>query len=106
MEINNICIGTCSWKYNSWQGLIYPANKPFNYLQEYSRHDRTVEIDQWFWSLFASDKAVLPKPTVVQEYTDSIPEDFAFCIKIPNSITLTHHYKKKKSDPLIPNPHF
>lgn len=42
----------------------------------------------------------------VQEYADSVPEDFTFCIKIPNSITLTHHYKKKKSDPLIPNPHF
>ena len=98
-------IGTCSWKYDSWQGLIYPENKPFNYLQEYSRHYRTVEVDQWFWSLF-DNKAVMPKSAVVQEYADSVPEYFAFCIKVPNSITLTHHYKKKKSDPLIPNPHF
>ena len=95
MEVNNISIGT-----------IYPENKPFNYLQEYSRHYKTVEVDQWFWSLFAGDKAVLPKTAVVQEYANSVPEDFTFCIKIPNSITLTHHYKKKKSDPLIPNPHF
>jgi uncharacterized protein YecE (DUF72 family) len=99
-------IGTCSWKYDSWQGIIYPENKPFNYLQEYSRHYKTVEVDQWFWSLFAGDKVVLPKPAVVQEYADSVPDDFTFCVKVPNSITLTHHFKKKKSDPLIPNPHF
>jgi len=54
-------VGTCSWKYDSWQGLIYPENKPFNYLQEYSHHYRIVEIDQWFWSLF-DNKAVMQKP--------------------------------------------
>ena len=53
-----------------------------------------------------NDKAILPKPAVVQEYADSVPEGFTFCIKVPNSITLTHHYKKKKADPLLPNPHF
>ncbi len=99
-------IGTCSWKYDSWQGIIYPENKPFNYLQEYSRHYKSVEVDQWFWSLFAGDKAVLPKLAVVQEYTDSVPDDFTFCVKVPNSITLTNHYKKKKADSLAPNPHF
>ena len=25
--------------------------KGFDYLQEYSRHFSTVEVDQWFWSL-------------------------------------------------------
>ena len=35
-----------------------------------------------------------------------MPEDFIFSIKVPNSITLTHHYKKQKSDSLIANPHF
>jgi uncharacterized protein YecE (DUF72 family) len=106
MNNYNHHIGTCSWKYDSWQGIIYPKGKPFNYLQEYSRHYKTVEVDQWFWSLFTRDKAVLPKPSVVEEYVESVPKDFTFCIKIPNSITLTHHYKKKKSDPLVPNPHF
>lgn len=106
MQTYHLKIGTCSWKYDSWRGIIYPEKRPFNYLQEYSRHFRTVEIDQWFWSLFNNDKAVLPKPAVVQEYADSVPDDFQFCIKIPNSITLTHYYKKKKSDPLVQNPHF
>jgi uncharacterized protein YecE (DUF72 family) len=106
MESKNLRIGTCSWKYDEWRGIIYPEKKPFNYLQEYSRHYNAVEVDQWFWSLFAGDKAVLPKTSVVQEYVESVPDDFTFCVKVPNSITLTHHYKKQKSAPLIPNPHF
>jgi len=99
-------IGTCSWKYDSWQGLIYPDKKPFNYLEEYSKHYNCVEVDQWFWSLFPGDKVVLPRLEVVQEYANSVPKGFRFGIKVPNSITLTHHYKKKKTDPLTPNPHF
>ena len=106
MQTDNLRIGTCSWKYDSWQGIVYPEKKPFNYLHEYSRYYNTVEIDQWFWSLFSGDRAVLPKRAVVQEYADSVPDDFRFCIKVPNSITLTHYYKEKNSDPLVPNPHF
>ncbi len=49
---------------------------------------------------------MLPCPEAVREYADSVPDEFKFCIKVPNSITLTHHYKKKKTDPLIPNPYF
>lgn len=99
-------IGTCSWKYDSWQGLVYPGKKPFNYLKEYSNHFNCVEVDQWFWSLFAGNKVVLPKPETVREYAGSVPDDFTFCIKVPNSITLTHHYKKRQADPFVPNPHF
>ena len=55
----NIRIGTCSWKYDSWEGLVCSRKKPANYLQEYSRNYTTVEIDQWFWSLFAGDHAAI-----------------------------------------------
>ncbi|MBC8235230.1 DUF72 domain-containing protein [bacterium] len=44
-------IGTCSWKFPSWHKLVYSEPKGINYLEEYSRHYNTVEIDQWFWSL-------------------------------------------------------
>jgi uncharacterized protein YecE (DUF72 family) len=99
-------IGTCSWKYDSWRGLIYPEEGQINHLSEYSNHYRTVEVDQWFWSLFDGDTAVLPKPEVVREYGESVPEDFIFCIKVPNSITLTHHYNKDRQGPLRANPCF
>jgi len=106
MKTDNIHIGTCSWKYDSWQGLVYSAPKPENYLAEYSRKYSTVEVDQWFWSLFAGDKVVLPKDKVVSEYAGSVPESFRFGIKVPNSLTLTHHYKKDTGGKMIVNPHF
>ncbi len=97
-------IGTCSWKYPSWQGLVYSSAKPPNYLAEYSKKYATVEVDQWFWSLFKGNTVVLPKKEVIREYIESVPECFTFCVKVPNSITLTHHYSNK--GPLIENPWF
>lgn len=99
-------IGTCSWKYKSWQGLVYSDEKDINYLEEYARRYNTVEVDQWFWSLFDVDKVSLPRPDVVAEYLQSVSQNFRFTIKMPNSITLTHFYRKKKNEPLKPNPHF
>lgn len=99
-------IGTCSWKYESWAGLVYSSKRPANYLNEYSQHYNTVEVDQWFWSLFAGNQVVLPKPETVREYAASVPDDFIFGIKVPNSITLTHHYGKGRSGPLKLNPYF
>lgn len=101
-----IRIGTCSWKYDSWKGLVYNEDTGKDYLPEYASHFDTVEIDQWFWSLFAEDKVILPQPNVVKSYFDAVPEDFKFTIKIPNSITLTHFYQKDKAKPLQPNPYF
>jgi len=99
-------IGTCSWKFPSWHGLVYSAPKGINYLEEYARHYNTVEIDQWFWSLFGKDSVRLPNPADVEEYRRSVPDDFRLTVKVPNSITLTHFYKKAKTDALVTNPYF
>ncbi len=102
----SIRIGTCSWKYDSWKGIVYPNLDNINYLEYYSKLYDTVEIDQWFWSLFDSKKILLPNTSDVISYSNSVPENFKFTIKIPNSITLTHFYNKEKNSPLIPNPYF
>jgi uncharacterized protein YecE (DUF72 family) len=115
-------IGTCSWKYDSWEGLVYSPGSAESYLAQYARSFDTVEIDQWFWSLFDSPTPRLPEPTVVAEYAASVPPEFRFTIKVPNSITLTHHYSKRNptfgrtsmealrgkssKQPLRLNPHF
>ncbi len=104
--MSNVKFGTCSWKYESWKGIIYPENSEFNYLKEYSNHFNTVEIDQWFWSLFAPSKVLLPQKKIVTEYKNAVPKDFLFTIKVPNSITLTHYYRKNKTEELNSNPHF
>lgn len=90
-------IGTCSWKYDSWKGLVYDRGRKYladDYLVDYSRHFDTVEVDQWFWSLFPNE-VVLPRPETVSTYAVSVPGDFAFTVKAPNAITLTHFYAKQ-----------
>jgi len=100
-----IRIGTCSWKYDSWRGIVYSDTPEINYLKEYSANYNTVEIDQWFWSLFEKE-VVLPDIRIVENYKASVPDDFLFTIKLPNSISLTHYYTKNKTEALKKNPHF
>ena len=93
----NLLMGTCSWKYDSWKGLIYDPNKsyaPNDYLSDYAKYYSTVEIDEWFWSLFPQG-IKLPNPETVKSYAQSVPEDFIFTVKAPNSITLTHYYARQ-----------
>jgi len=91
-------VGTCSWKYDSWKGLLYDEKKSYradDYLQDYARILRTVEVDQWFWSLFPGSVR-LPEPAVVRRYAAAVPDDFVFTVKAPNALTLTHFYAKEK----------
>lgn len=106
MATGTLRIGTCSWRYPSWKGLVYPAAEDINYLEHYAQHYDTVEIDRWFWSLFGEEAVGLPDLADAEEYHRSVPDDFVFTVKAPNSVTLTHFYKKKRQDPLVENPHF
>lgn len=99
-------LGTCSWKYDSWRGLVYSDAPHPDYLAEYSRKYDCVEIDQWFWSLFGPGKVVLPQPKTVADYASVVPDGFRFAVKMPNALTLTHFRPKSKADPLVANPHF
>ena len=103
-------VGTCSWKYPSWKGLVYSPATGIDYLSEYARRFDTVEVDQWFWTL--------PEPATAAQYASATPDDFRFTIKLPNALTLTHFYPKKGEYPargeyptrgdqaLRPNPQF
>lgn len=102
---DGVHIGTCSWKYESWRGLVY-SDTPQNRLQEYARHYDTVEVDQWYWSLYGPQKVVLPNPKVAQEYAAAVPNTFRFAVKLPNALTMTHFRQAQKTDALVPNPHF
>ena len=76
-------VGTCSWKYDSWKGLVYRAGVnygPNDYLPDYAKHFNTVEVDQWFWSLFPPG-VKLPDEATVRAYAESVPDDFLFTVK-------------------------
>jgi uncharacterized protein YecE (DUF72 family) len=105
-------IGTCSWKYPSWKGLLYDREKryrPQDFLQDYARSLNTVEVDQWFWSLFPG-QVRLPDTRTVRQYAESVPADFVFTVKAPNALTLTHFYARQPAAHAsfagAPNPHF
>ncbi|NLX20540.1 MAG: DUF72 domain-containing protein [Phycisphaerae bacterium] len=90
-------IGTCSWKFDAWKGLIYDPDKPYgpdDYLPDYTRHFNSVEIDQWFWSLFPGGVR-LPDTSTVHTYVELVPDDFVFTVKAPNALTLTHFYARQ-----------
>ena len=92
-------LGTSSWKYDSWKGTIYERGKtyrPDDYLADYAKVLGSVEVDQWFWSLFPGG-ARLPEPAVVRRYAAAVPDDFTFTVKAPNALTLTHFYAKKEA---------
>jgi len=104
--MSQLRIGTCSWKYDSWIGLVYSEGVGKHYLREYAGQYNSVEVDQWFWSLHGEDKISQPHEKVVREYVESVPRDFRFTVKVPNSITLTHFYRRSRTEPLVENPHF
>lgn len=103
-------MGTCSWNYPSWEGLIYSSHEKSEYLAEIAQRFNAVEIDRWFWSLFDDPlKVRLPLHKDAQTYRDAVPDAFRFGVKAPNSLTLTHLYKENREDkdePIIENPHF
>jgi uncharacterized protein YecE (DUF72 family) len=92
--MNRLRIGTCSWKYASWKGLVYTGNAD---LGEYARKYDTVEVDQWFWSLFPKGKIRLPDPADAAAYREAVPGNFRFTVKVPNSVTLTHAYSRERN---------
>lgn len=103
---DNLLIGACSWKFPSWHGLVYSQPEGIDYLAEYAQRYPTVEIDQWFWSLFGPESVTLPDLQVAAGYAGSVPGSFRFTIKAPNSITLTHVYAKAQRHANEPNRHF
>jgi uncharacterized protein YecE (DUF72 family) len=92
-------IGTCSWNYESWVGLLYSRSSPgaAGYLGEYSRRFRTAEIDSWFYRL--------PERRDVIAYLEQVDADFRFTAKVTETISLTHHRNRGRGTPET-NPDF
>jgi uncharacterized protein YecE (DUF72 family) len=88
-------IGTCSWNYESWVGLVYsqPHQYAAEYLKEYSQKYSTVEIDSWFYKV--------PDPYEVDSYVSAVGNDFVFSCKAPQKLTQVFDYGTK-----TPNKHF
>lgn len=75
-------LGTCSWSFPGWQGLVYgaaasQATLARHGLATYARHPllRTVSLDRGYYA---------PIPSAdLERYVDQVPDDFRFVVKAP-----------------------
>jgi len=80
IAIDRLHLGTMGWSYSFWTGTLYPPElKPGEYLQEYSKHFNSVEIDSTFYRT--------PSPQTVQTWEKQVPTGFKFAAKFPRLIT-------------------
>ncbi|MFP4362992.1 MAG: DUF72 domain-containing protein [Spirochaetia bacterium] len=87
----SVKIGTCSWNYSSWVGLVYDQteNRSADYLPQYAKKYNTTEIDSWFYKI--------PTEQEVLEYKENVPENFEFTCKAPRDITMPLLRNNEKS---------
>jgi len=82
-EPASLRLGSCSWNYDSWLGLVYSrtCRTAAEYLVEYAAKFRTAEIDSWFYKL--------PSQREVEEYRAAVDGDSRFTCKAPQDLTLS-----------------
>ena len=89
--------GTSSWAYEGWQGLVYQRTHPksrfsADTLAEYTRYVvegrplfKTVGIDHSFYRPAGAKQ--------LAHYADQVPEDFRFCSKVWEELTIPTYAK-------------
>jgi uncharacterized protein YecE (DUF72 family) len=80
-ELKQVRIGCSGWNYDHWRnGVFYPPRCPARlWLDYYSRHFDTVEVNATFYRL--------PKREVVANWVRTSPPGFLFAVKMSRYIT-------------------
>lgn len=90
----NVYLGTSSWKYAGWKGLVYRkpyrTEKEFNdtCLAEYAEHFTTVGVDHTYYAW--------PTEPAFSKYVDQTPDGFRFGLKATEKVTVFHYPKLKR----------
>lgn len=83
-ERGSLYLGTQGFTFDDWVGPFYPTGtSKKTYLEEYTKHFPTVEIDSTFYGV--------PRDTTILSWKDRTPKEFLFAAKFPRLIT---HDKK------------
>jgi uncharacterized protein YecE (DUF72 family) len=106
--VQRVLIGCSGWNYSDWRGPFYPERgcPASRWLEFYSRHFPTVEINSTFYRLASRD--------AVARWLTQTPDDFVFAPKISRYIT---HIKRLANpqaverfyehiEPLVKSPKF
>lgn len=98
---DGLYLGTSSWSFPGWQGLVYDRKTSQTVLARhglnaYARHPlfRSVSIDRTFYGPMRADE--------LRDYRDAVPEDFRFVVKAHELLTRA----RTKDEPRSENPLF
>ena len=73
-------IGATGWGMKEWVGTVYPPKtKAKDFLSHYGRQFNTIELNTTHYRI--------PDAATVTKWKQSVPKDFLFCPKIPQSIS-------------------
>jgi uncharacterized protein YecE (DUF72 family) len=91
MALPPLRIGTSGWNYKHWRGIFYPRDvPPARWLEHYTRHFDTVEINYSFYRL--------PSRENFAAWRERAPDGFLFATKGNRFIT----HLKRLRDPVEP----
>jgi len=78
--VSRYWLGCSGWAYDDWVGPFYPpGTPPGEFLARYARVFRTVEVDSSFYRS--------PPPSMVRRWSERVPADFRFALKVPRTVT-------------------
>jgi len=73
-------VGCTGWGMKEWVGTVYPPKtKAKDFLHHYARQFGTIELNTTHYRI--------PTPETVIKWRDTVPANFRFCPKIPQSIS-------------------
>src|SRR6267378_4076872 len=79
-SLPGILLGTSALTAAGWEGSFYPKGmRSSDFLSYYATQFATVEVDSTFYGF--------PSARTVNNWAARTPEDFTFCVKIPQVIT-------------------
>ncbi len=82
--MGRIYIGCAGWDYKDWIGPFYPKLlETQNRLGFYAKYFDIIEVNTTFYNL--------PKFSIVQNWSEQVPADFKFTVKVWKEIT--HNFK-------------
>lgn len=94
LRAQRVYIGTSSWKYEGWKGLVYQrpyrSTKNFNEscLNEYAEHYTAVGVDHTYYAW--------PSPQTFETYCEQTPASFRFGLKVTEKITVWKYPNLKR----------
>src|ERR1700761_5494551 len=117
LAAEGIYVGTSSWKYEGWLGLIYSPERYMRYfkegppkivksrfektcLAEYALTFKTVCLDAGFYQF--------PNSKMLEAYLSQVPQDFRLSLKVTEDITVLRfpNLPRYGSRACQANPHF